>query len=343
VGLTNVAGVFSRYFIVGFFLPAFFTLVVLAQLVSDAFLPNVYVDGKPAGQIAIVGGAALLLGLVLLGLNHPVVRLYEGYPLQAACGRPRRGRLGRLNPLRWLHALLMWRQHRRLSSARAKTQGEEVFQARWELDQRFPQDDESLLLPTTFGNAVRAFERHGPTRWQLNTIGAWPAIEMLLTEQEAQVHADAKGDVAFFLNSSLLAGCSGAVLAAHAIAHPSAPAWYVEAILCALPFALALLACRAAIGAAIRWGACVRASVDLHRRELYERLGIREPRSFRDERWIAYYVNATLLVGDPLPDKLIAPPAAAEPPADDGRRSWLERLLGQDAQHPATTTEEERT
>ncbi len=350
MGLTNVAGVFSRYFIVGFFLPAFFVLVVLAHVVDPAFLPAVYRTAGPAGQIAIVGGAALLLGLVLLGLSDPTIRLYEGYPLQSVRARRRRRVVGHLNPLRWLDALLMRRQRARLASTRARIEGEDDVDARWELDRRFPHDDESLLLPTTLGNAVRAAERHAFTRWHLNSIAAWPGIEALLGAQEAQLHADAKGDLAFFLNASLLSTLAAGVLVADAIAHPDAPPWWAEALLCVLPFALALLAYRAAILAAIRWGVCVRASFDLHRRELYARLGIREPRDFRDERWIAWYVNQTLLVGDHLPDELMAPPAAdaadasssPDAAARDGRRSWLDRLLGNGAPPTNPTGKEAR-
>ncbi len=40
MGLSDVAGVFSRFFIVGFFLPAFFALIALAQLATSALVPN---------------------------------------------------------------------------------------------------------------------------------------------------------------------------------------------------------------------------------------------------------------------------------------------------------------
>jgi hypothetical protein len=50
--------------------------------------------------VAIVGGAALLCGLVLLGLPHSILRLYEGYPLKNA-KRP---------PLTWLARPLLWFQ-----------------------------------------------------------------------------------------------------------------------------------------------------------------------------------------------------------------------------------------
>lgn len=311
MGLTNIAGVFSRYFIVGFFLPAFFALVVLAQVVDAAFLPSVYEEASSSGQIAILGGAALLAGLFLLGTHHDVLRLYEGYPLQSARA-----------PLRQIHALLLERQRRRIDEVKRRIaecpEGEDPFEIRWELDQRFPHSQPGLLLPTAFGNAVRAFEWHPHARWHLNGVGAWPHVENLLTAQEAQVLADARGDVAFFVNGSLVSALTGLTLAADRIAHDPKPAWQLDVLTCAAPFALATLLYLAAVRAAMRWGSSVRASIDLHRRELYTKLGVRQPLNFSDERQIAWRLNSTLLVGDHMPDDMAAPPAPADQRSPDG-------------------------
>lgn len=115
------------------------------------------------------------------------------------------------------------------------------------------------MLPTTFGNALRAFERHPRNRWGLNGIAAWPRIQMLLGDHEAQVHADAQGDVAFFVNGALLTALGGVALLVDAVLDGGlqwALAW-----LYLLPFLLSLLLHRASVGAVIRWGAAVRASM----------------------------------------------------------------------------------
>jgi hypothetical protein len=44
----------------------------------------------------------------------------------------------------------------------------------------------------------------------------------------------------------------------------------------------------------------VRASIDLHRLEVYEKLGIRKPSSFSDERELGKAVGQLLLYGEPL-------------------------------------------
>ena len=211
MGLSDVAGVFSRYFIVGFFAPSFFVLVALSQTLTSAFLPPVYNQASSGARILIIGGAALLLGLVLVGLNYHILRLFEGYPLRG----------------HWytkpLYAPLSARQKWRLKKARSKINDEaatdvERRNAKWRFDRYFASDDDQVL-PTGLGNAIRAFERHSRIRWGLNAIAAWPRIEMLLGADEKQVHSDAKGDLAFFVNGSLLAALAGVALAADQVVY----------------------------------------------------------------------------------------------------------------------------
>jgi hypothetical protein len=303
MGLSNVVGVFSRYFIVGFFLPAFFVLVVVAHALSAAFLPNVYNEASSAAQIAIIGGTALLTGLLLVGLHYPVLRLFEGYPLQMHRDR---------FPIKQVHTFLQGGQQRRFDRLKAKTELTNAeLKDRWNFDREFPRDALGGLLPTAFGNAIRAFERHSLIRWELNGIAVWPYVENLLSSQEAQVLADAKGDVAFFINMSLLLPVGGFALGADRLVHDST----LSILLCLIPFALGALAYHWAIGAAIRWGETVRASIDLHRRELYARLGLRTPKNFTDERQLAKCLSATLLAGDPLGDQFAERPASEHRPA----------------------------
>lgn len=331
MGLSDIAGVFSRYFIVGFFLPVFFTLVVLAQVVDSALLPQVYLQASSGARIAILGGAALAGGLLLLGLHHNVLRLYEGYPLAALNSWPVIKRIYRA-PL----ALQRWRYRR----ARAKCDDAHIddqvpFEAAWKLGLRFPYDrtnpdSTALLLPTSFGNAIRAFESRSFANWHLNSIGAWPHVENLLSDQEAQVLSDARGDVAFFLNSSLLATAAFVLVAVDLLKYKSSSSLWGLLI----PLVVALATYRAAIGAAQRWGLVVNACIDLHRHDLYEKLGLRAPTDFRDERRIAWNLNRTLLLGRHLPDELgvaSTPPtpaaATAEDPPAIAKPGILVRLL----------------
>ena len=169
--------------------------------------------------------------------------------------------------------------------------------AAWQLDQLFPQD-RNALLPTKMGNAIRAFETHSNTRWGLDGITCWPRIESLLGEQERELHVNAKIDVYVFVNGALAALIVGISLVVDKALHVPHPAW--DWPLYAIPFIIGYVLYDAAIDPTVNWGNVVRSSIDLHRLELYEKLGVRRPTSFSDERLIAGRVNQALLYGKPL-------------------------------------------
>lgn len=293
---SDVAGVFSRYFIVGFFLPAFFSLIVLALTLTNNALPNAFESYSDGAQIAILGGLALLLGLTLLALNYQVLRAFEGYPLVAHSSA---------SWIQPLHNRMIRKQHRRYDELleRSKEQGPDGDEAAWYLDRFFSEDPNKRLLPTAFGNAVRAFEHHSRLRWGLNSVAAWPRIELLLDTEQREAVADARSGVAFLLNGALLAALVGLGLLADLFASHETP-WYLL-WLHLVPFLIAWVAYRAAVGAAVIWGSAVRSAVDLKRLELYEALGVRKPVNAQDEREVvAPAINRCLLYAELLPNDL---------------------------------------
>lgn len=298
---SDVAGVFSRYFIVGFFLPAFFALVGLSQTLTDPFLPADYRNLSGGAQIAVLGGAGLLLGLLLVGLNWQIFRLYEGYPLAERKDRLVTGLFYRLFVARQRMIFKRLETTRDNSSADIEARG----YAAWRLDRDFPPNS-SDLMPFRFGNAVLAFETHAMKRWGLDSIAAWPRIDMLLSEREGEQQANSRSEAAFFVNGSLLLFLAGLVLLAGQIAH--SPLSGVALLLYLVPFLGAALMTHWSVGAATRWGNAVRSAIDLHRFELYEKLGVRRPVSFTDEREnVAAQINQMLVYGQPIPDEYFAP------------------------------------
>lgn len=300
MGLSDVAGVFSRYLIIGFFLPSFFWLLILSQTLTAGFLPQVYEDAMPAAQVLVLGGAALLGGLLLLGFNWQIYRAAEGYPLWN-----RRERV----PFRQICRYLVDRERTRYARLRtirddATTPNDLRAHAASRLDREFPPDLASVL-PSRFGNTIRAFESHAYRRWGLDTVVVWPRIEALLSEREAELNADARGEVAFFINSLLLSVFAGLALLADEIANR--PLDWPGLLVYALPGLAIYPLYRGACGAAARWGTAVRTSTDLNRLALYEKLGVRRPASFEEERTvIAPAVNEALLFGYPMPKDLFA-------------------------------------
>lgn len=331
MGLSDITGVFSRYFVVGFFLPAYAALLSLWLAATTNFVPENLEHHSEATQLLVLGGVALFAGLLLSGVSYYIIRALEGYPLERLRGRPLVG---------YLYSFAIWLQLRRFN-ALLEIRGDtskprhDRNRAAWYLEQFYPHNPEALL-PTRMGNAIRAFERHGNERWGLDGVTAWPRIEALLSADEQTLLVDAKIDLYVFVNGSLGALAVGACLVADKLEHGVPNSYWP---LYALPFLLSYILYRFAVGLAIRWGEVVRASTDLHRLEIYERLNVRAPSSFSDERNLAVQVSKALLFAHPLladsdwrKTAAAAAPAAA-PVAGQGRagkrrrRSWWRNFL----------------
>jgi hypothetical protein len=291
MGISDISGIFSRFFITGFFLPSFFVLSGLWLFVSDELLPADLKNEHKGAQILVLGGLAVLIGLAALGLRFPIIRLFEGYPL--------RGRAGR-----FLIPAQCW------SYQRLKERNPTSVGTKWRLDRRFPTGDTEennlkRLLPTRFGNIIRAAEDHAYSRWGLDHIAVWPRVDPLLNEREQELHSNARSDLFFYVNSALGSIVIGVVLVIDQAVYGRLSG--AVNLVYAIPFALAYVLYRMSLSAAEGWGLEMRASVDLHHLDLYDKLGVRRPLTPEDEKkTIAPAVNAFLLTGKALPSEIWA-------------------------------------
>lgn len=290
--LGEFAGVFSRYFVVGFFLPLFFALAALSQVVDEGTLPSGYREQSGGTQILIIGGVALLGGLLLSGVHYVVLRLFEGYPLSQARNRRLFGGVHAAATRRWE------REFDELQAALAGPRSPERTRAAMKAQNSFP-PKKSELLPTRFGNAIRAFERHSNVRYGLDGVAVWPRIASLLSEQELNELADRRTDVAFFVNGALVAGATAGIALIDSLVHWIRVPELLSAVAAAM---LALLLYLAAVNAAKRWGTAVRSAIDMHRLELYSRLGVRLPDRNEEELRTARSLSRLLLYAEPIPD-----------------------------------------
>jgi hypothetical protein len=195
MSLPDIAGILSRYFVIGFFLPVFFTLMIVTQAVSAGFpLPNVYQSHSEGARVLIVGGVALLFGLLLSGFRYVIDSAFAGLYFV-----PRPGsRLTRLlEP--WTRLVLRSQTltFRRYIADRDSDRHPERRQpAAWHLDRRFPQA-ESRLLPTPYGNTMRATADYAWSRWGLDLEAVEERIALLMSDGERDEHTDARTDLAF--------------------------------------------------------------------------------------------------------------------------------------------------
>jgi hypothetical protein len=124
----------------------------------------------------------------------------------------------------------------------------------------------------------------------------------LLADGERELLVDAKINFYLFVNASIGAFIVGVCLVVDKVINTPGSHW--AWVLYVVPFLVSYITYRASIGPATDWGDGVRSSIDLHRLEMYEKLGIRTPESFSDEKVLSAAVNKALLFGLSLPDEL---------------------------------------
>jgi hypothetical protein len=331
VDLNTLVGVFSRKFIVGFFIPMFFGALALAHLVDQRSLPESYRSATSATQTLAVGVFALLFGLLLSGLNYSLLRLLEGYwlvrirlvgPPTPPHSPPSNLQSGRERALRALSRPRLWAGDRMMNRWRTRRRhlewlitamepSAERTEAARRLYRRFPAS-EAHLLPTEFGNVIRSFETHPRARYSLDGIAIWPRISAILTENERSDLEDASADVAFWVNSLTVVAVGGiALLLDRAWYGPreilNAVAGEAEVLLAT--WTLTWFIYRQAVASAVRWGDPVRAAFDVHRLELYDSLGVRRPTDEHQDKVVGDAIGRLVSFGEPLHEDL-RPPSA---------------------------------
>lgn len=264
---------FGRNFALGFLLPfavfAFFSLLLLERfsVLTSAFLP-LLLEAEEALLATVFLFLVWLGGVLLLALNRSIIRLKEGY--------------GTLNPARALAFLERNRFKRLVERAEAleadiiiaEKRGEdmgpaaekELDDARKLLAWRFP-DSERFLLPTAFGNTMRAFEVYSRVMYGLDAIPAWPRLLMLIPDNNRDLVDTAKTQMNFWINLwclSFVFLLQYVVLTVRAGDSRAFWAWL------ALP--LAWLASRRARNAAVLYGETVKAAFDIYIPQLRKQL-----------------------------------------------------------------------
>jgi hypothetical protein len=275
----------GKEFAIGFFLPAIailltiFGVLQLSEVCTD--LPDIL-----ARQDPLIGGTVALfsvwiVGIALMALNRTFIRTLEGY--------------GSANPFRLLRWIQL-RQFRKLvdrwvvlseqqdlrEASDQSTDPDwdtEFRDIRLRLAEEFP-DDEDFVLPTKFGNVIRAFEVYPRVIYGLDAIPGWPRLIGVVPAEYRSHIEEAKSILDFWIN--LWAGAIVAFLLHVVLAimdHSMLLLWVLLSATLA-----AIVAATLARRAAAQWGALVKSAFDLFRGDLLKKLGFEQPRSIEAER-----------------------------------------------------------
>lgn len=293
----------GRDFAIGFFLPAAIFTLALLGLGHGFDLDVIWLPRLQAEvlDVALLALTAWLWAVLLLGLNRSIYQLLEGY--------------GEYNPIRWALMKLGWEKQRyrrliarirelddalRKAALTPEENAERATLMRWRAEQ-FPK--EPYLMPTRFGNSIRAFETYSFEMYGLDDIPGWLRLIAVIPKDYLAIVGDAKAQTDFWMNlwvQSFLLIVAYFATALAAWQGPDAAA--VLPPLVWFPFACWLLAWFAAGRArvaAVEWGQMVRAAYDVHLPELREKLGFAAPADRKQERKMWEEFSRSIVYRDP--------------------------------------------
>jgi hypothetical protein len=165
--------------------------------------------------------------------------------------------------------------------------------ARSALVDRFPHEP-GLVLPTRFGNTLRAFEVYSNVVYGLDAVPAWPRLAAIIPSKLGDQIEEAQANVSFWLNLWL----GGLILAAIEVGW----AWLGDIPCWRGAWAVALgasyLFAKCASATAQEWGEYVKSAFDLHRHDLATQLGLAYERSIEDERDMWRTVSRMMIYRD---------------------------------------------
>jgi hypothetical protein len=301
--------------VVGWILPTALNGVLLGLLVLPAWQQVTILHGaaaasNPVKALVLLAGA-VVGGLVLSALQTPLYRILEGYRWPGRLQRhgvrrqferkdalDARLRLTRLTmrkdqpkPLSRRQAAKLarfWPDVRAAQPRPVQAWKVAVLQAKLS---RYPIDAKQIL-PTTLGNAIRAFEEYGYDRYRLDILVWWHALTgaapSYIRRQVAASRAGVDFHVCLIFGHLVVALVAAATIAAN----PGHAAGPVAALIATV--LLSFLWYRLAVEATDEWSAAVRALVEVGRKPLADSLGLAMPNTLESERdmWLTASQNA---------------------------------------------------
>ena len=308
---TRLPDLLGRNFIIGYLLPSF-AFIVSIYLIDDQynFLP-VNIDlsfvSKLAvlEQVTVLSLLALILGIVLLILNRCIITYLEGY--------------GKFNPLRLLVFVEKFR-FKKLQEAIETTEDEynkysdnqqtvplEIKEKYRLLKEekviRFP-DDERWVLPTKFGNILRAFETYSRVMYGADSIPIWTRLLAVIPEDYRQFIDTAKTLVDFWVNTLVVSLVLIVVYFGNVIYFKQIRILWLP-LICLV---VVVIAYQQACESAKEWGNLVKAAFDLFLDDLKQQLAITNSSSDlkQDSKmWFKFSQAVNFVDQESLPEKLI--------------------------------------
>jgi hypothetical protein len=329
--LSTLPKLVDKTFVFGFFLPSLFFAIAMLFLFADTAGVQIILAKLSVlnafENITYVILATWVIAFILLLCNYQWYRTLEGYSWPVAGS-----------------TLLLEREQRRFTDMLGKIaelqyisdhypddlspkSADTLAALRRKILQQFGGNHESHLgkiLPTRFGNAIRAFERYPNTAYGADGVTLWLHLHLVMSGDSRSLVADARSQVDLLINTCLLSlivavtavlrffvKLYGVATFEHSQSLAAALNHYASAfgfmvtsaygyVLIAL-FALALsrLSYLAATDKASSWGNTVKTAYDLYLPALAEQMGYSLPSTSKEQREFWNEVCQRFLYRDP--------------------------------------------
>lgn len=292
--LDEMSKIFGRDFTIGFFVPSLAFLAASIGVFHAFGMAQSYtIDTvNPLKDVTFLALVTFVVAFCLMALNRIVFRTLEGYwPFE----------LGR--HLNYIQRLRFRRLHSRLKKltkekSECQEKGEEFEKLRerkvrernklmGNAAQRFP-SKEGLVLPTAFGNTVRAFEDYPRVMYGFESINGWSRLNAVMATDFREAIASMRAITDLWVNLWFL---SVLVMAEYLIIAGWSSRFMDNSLIFVAGTIAALLASRQARMAAEQWGEWVKAAFDVFLPDLCLKLGYKHPKNRETEHELWYTLS----------------------------------------------------
>jgi hypothetical protein len=257
--------VFGRDFIIGFFLPALFFSVATFFLAKFMWPGASWLDinwRKPLEDAAIFVLATWVFAVFLQSVNREIFRAAEGYWPWGLTGLLNRSQRKRFRKLK-VKVDELYNKPGSLSEAEDQKLSKLSGRKATEYPSKM-----SLILPSSFGNTVRAYEDYSRVIYGFESINGWARLQGLMSKDFREVLGNDRARVDLWLNLCVLPVLFALEVAVVARIKEPSLAWLIVPLLI-----FAWLAYARARSSVQQFGEQVKAAFDIYLPALAAKLG----------------------------------------------------------------------
>jgi hypothetical protein len=328
-GLTTYLEKFGSNFMVSAMVPSL-SLVVVSTLFFDPTLSIIRPLQNLQGISLLISLGLIvfiltsIIGFTLTALNTYILKIFEGYivfpPLKFLYKRGRRIHRQKARELmarreslekEYLHLKKLAKSNPELTKRMEEVINEHFIVAS-DYDQNYPGNLEDVL-PTKFGNTLRAAEDHAVQRYGFDGVTFWPRLVHVIPDGYRSTIDNTRNELSFLVNMSILSIlfsclCILAIFltlgSTNVLSLDPAIFWGVAKSALKYLFAAAAgaLICGFFYNASIislgSFTLTIRSSFDLFRRDLLKKLEIVRPNNFDEEFDTWSNLNELIMLGN---------------------------------------------